>query len=126
MVMEESVHSEYRLSSLDHRYDERRTAAPWYRATAIVRTLDRAPQQEWPRCTLLDVPSTGRAPRRAATREITPLSVIRRIVAAIQLWRWRARSLRQLHELNDHLLKDIGLKREVLGYDFPKPFWYWD
>ena len=82
MVMEESVHGEYRLSSLDHRYDEHRTAARWYRATAIVCTLDRAPQQEWPRWALLDVPFTGRARRRAETREITPLKVIRRIVAA--------------------------------------------
>jgi uncharacterized protein YjiS (DUF1127 family) len=31
-----------------------------------------------------------------------------------------------LRELDDHMLKDIGLRREELGYEFPKPFWRWD
>jgi uncharacterized protein YjiS (DUF1127 family) len=31
-----------------------------------------------------------------------------------------------LRELSDHLLKDIGLKREVLVYEFPKPLGHWD
>jgi uncharacterized protein YjiS (DUF1127 family) len=63
-----------------------------------------------------------RAPRRAGTTHIAALRAIRRIVAAIQLWRKRAHSRRQLHELNDHLLKDIGLRRADVGYEFPKPF----
>jgi len=27
-----------------------------------------------------------------------------------------------VRELSDHLLKDIGLRREDVGYEFPKPF----
>jgi uncharacterized protein YjiS (DUF1127 family) len=119
VMMEESLHGEYRLSSLDHRHDERRRAGRWYGAT-VVRTIDGTVQQEWPLWPLLDVPLTGRAPRRADTSYIAALSIVWRIVAAIRLWRGRARSRRQLHELNDHLLKDIGLRREDLGYDLPQ------
>ena len=112
-MMEESLHGEYRLSSLDHRHDERRRAGRWYGAT-VVRTIDGTVQQEWPLWPLLDVPLTGRAPRRAETSYIAALSIVWRIVAAIRLWRGRARSRRQLHELNDHLLKDIGLSERTL------------
>jgi uncharacterized protein YjiS (DUF1127 family) len=119
VMMEESLHGEYRLSSLDHRHDERRRAGRWYGAT-VVRTIDGTVQQEWPLWPLLDVPLTGRAPRRADTSYIAALSIVWRIVAAIRLWRGRARSRRQLHELNDHLLKDIVLRREDLGYDLPQ------
>jgi uncharacterized protein YjiS (DUF1127 family) len=49
--------------------------------------------------------------------------VISRIVTAIRLWRVRARSRQQLRALSDHLLTDIGLRREGMGYEFPKPFW---
>jgi uncharacterized protein YjiS (DUF1127 family) len=49
--------------------------------------------------------------------------VISRIITPIRLWRVRARSRQQLRELSDHLLKDIGLRREDVGYEFPKPFW---
>jgi uncharacterized protein YjiS (DUF1127 family) len=68
---------------------------------------------------------TGAA-RRAETMPIGPLSAIRRIVAAIRLWRERARSRQQLHELSDRMLRDIGLRREDVGYQFPKPFWHRD
>src|SRR5260370_18016931 len=37
-VMEESVHGEYRLSLLDHRYNERNTALCWYGVTATLRS----------------------------------------------------------------------------------------
>ena len=66
----------------------------------------------------------ARVSRRADTRHIAVLTVIRRIVAAIRLWRGRARSQQQLRELSDHMLKDIGLRREDVGYEFPKPFWH--
>ena len=48
-----------------------------------------------------------------------PLTAIRRIVAAIRRWREHARSRQQLRALSDHLLKDIGLRREDVGYEFP-------
>ena len=49
---------------------------------------------------------------------------IRLIVAAIRRWRERAHSRQQLRELNDHMLRDIDLRREDLGYEFPMPFWH--
>jgi uncharacterized protein YjiS (DUF1127 family) len=69
---------------------------------------------------------TERVPRRAETRGVSPLSAIRRIVSAIRLWRARAHSRQELRELSDHQLSDIGLRREDVGYEFPKPFWYCD
>jgi uncharacterized protein YjiS (DUF1127 family) len=121
-MMEGSFRGEYRLSLLDHRPDERLRADRWYGATAIVRTLDGTAQQEWPLWPLLDVPLTGRVRRRAEMTEITPLGAIRRFVAAIRLWHRRARSRQELRGLSDHMLKDIGLRREDLGYEFAKPF----
>jgi uncharacterized protein YjiS (DUF1127 family) len=125
-MMEESFRGEYRLSLLDHRPDERCTAARRYGATATVRTLDWTAQQDWPLWALWDAPLTGRALRRAETTEITPLGAIRRLVTAIRTWQRRARSRQELRELSDHMLKDIGLGREELGYEFPKPLWRWD
>jgi uncharacterized protein YjiS (DUF1127 family) len=31
----------------------------------------------------------------------------------------------ELRELSEHLLKDIGLRREDVGYGFPKLFLFW-
>jgi uncharacterized protein YjiS (DUF1127 family) len=88
----------FRPSSLNARCDERRQALP-------------------------DVPPIIRSFRRAEIINIAPRTVIRRIVAAIGLWCARARSRQELRELSEHLLKDIGLRREHVGYQFPKPFW---
>jgi uncharacterized protein YjiS (DUF1127 family) len=127
-MMEESLHGEYHLSSLDQFYDEcrrqaRRPGTVW---AASVVTLDGAVPHRLPSRTSPDVPLTGRAPRRAETRHISPLTAIRRIATAFRLWRRRARSRQELRELSDHLLNDIGLRREEVGYAFPKPFWYCD
>jgi uncharacterized protein YjiS (DUF1127 family) len=50
------------------------------------------------------------------------LTAFRRIIAAIRLWRDRARSPQQLRELSDYMVDDIGLRREELGYEPAKPF----
>jgi uncharacterized protein YjiS (DUF1127 family) len=71
-------------------------------------------------CASSDVSLSGRARRRAET---WPLTAIRRIMAAIRLWRGRARSRQELRELGDHMLKDIGLRREEIGTEFRTPFW---
>jgi hypothetical protein len=117
-MMEESLHGEYRLSSLDHRHDERRRAGRWYGAT-VVRTIDGTVQQEWPLWPLLDVPLTGRAPRRAETSYIAALSIVWRIVAAIRLWRGRpfaaAIARAQRPPAQGH-----RPQREDLGYDLPQ------
>ena len=98
-MMEQSLNGMFRPSSLDARCDERRQASP-------------------------DLPPIRRSFRRAETTHIAPRTVIRRIVAAIGLWCARARSRQELRELSEHLLKDIGLRREDVGYEFPKPFWH--
>ena len=67
-----------------------------------------------------------RTPRCAKNRHIAPLAAIRLIVAAIRPRRERACSPQQLRELSDHMLRDIGLRREDVGYEFPKPFWHCD
>jgi uncharacterized protein YjiS (DUF1127 family) len=71
----------------------------------------------------LDVPITHTT-RRATNSHIAPLAAVRLIVAAIRRRRERARSRQQLRELSDHMLRDIGLRREDVGYEFPKPFWH--
>src|SRR5438128_9142163 len=78
--------------------------------------LPSSPLTAWRRSPLWaspDAPLTGRAPPRAETGHIALLTAFRRIVAAIRVRRGRARSRQQLRELDDHLLKDIGLKREA-------------
>jgi uncharacterized protein YjiS (DUF1127 family) len=90
-------------------YGERRISprGDRHRAAAIARAL----------------PFAGPVPRHPRMRPIASLTEIQRIVAAIWHWRSRARSRQQFRELSDHLLKDIGLRREDVVYEFPKPFW---
>jgi uncharacterized protein YjiS (DUF1127 family) len=86
VMMEESLHGEFRRWSLGHRL-----FAKWM-------------------------------PRRAGTRHLASLAAIDRIATAVRLWRARACSRQQMRELNDHLLKDIGLRREDIGFVALKPF----
>jgi uncharacterized protein YjiS (DUF1127 family) len=67
-----------------------------------------------------------RALDRATTDRIAPVAAIRRILAAIRLRRGRSRQ--QLRELDNHLLKDIGLGREAVDYTSPRPelHWQWE
>jgi uncharacterized protein YjiS (DUF1127 family) len=68
----------------------------------------------------------GWVSRRAGTGRLAPLTVIRRLVAAIRSRRARARERQELRALSDHLLKDIGLTREDVGYEFPEPVLHCD
>jgi uncharacterized protein YjiS (DUF1127 family) len=124
-MMNQDPHGECRMSLLDRRGDQRRTAARWCGATAIVRAVDRAAQQEWALRAFPPASLMRRVSRRGEGHA-TLLAVIRRITASSRLWRERARSRPQLRELNDHLLRDIGLRRDDVGYDFRKPFWCCD
>ena len=122
--MEEALHREYRPAWLGHRRNARRRTAllpgtVWISSAA---TFDRAAQHGSPLRASPDVPLAGPEPRRAETRHIALLTAIRRVVTAIRLWPERARSWQQLRELSDHMLKDIGLTREDVGYEFPQPF----
>jgi uncharacterized protein YjiS (DUF1127 family) len=67
-----------------------------------------------------------RMPPRTEARVVSPLPAIRRIVSAIRLWCAQARSRKELCELSDHQLSDIGLRRVDVGYGFPERFWYRD
>ena len=126
-MMEEALHREYRPAWLGHRRDARRRTAllpgtVWISSAA---TVDRGATGIAPRVSP-DVSVAGRRPGRAETRPIPLLTAIRRIVATIRLWQGRARSRQQLRELSDHMLKDIGLTREQVGYEFPQPFRHCD
>jgi uncharacterized protein YjiS (DUF1127 family) len=118
-MMQESLIGEFCRPSLDHRRYQRRipAALPGTVWAISVGTFASVLQHGLPSWVSPDVPLTRRVPRRAVAAR-------RRIVAAIRLWRWRARSRQQLRELSDHLLKDIGLYREELGYGYPKPLWH--
>ena len=123
-MIKENLYGEYRPSLLDRgRYGLRNSACT---AEAVwcppVRTFNPAAQHKSPVWAAPDVWLAGCAPRRGETRHIALPTTIRRIAAAIGLWHQRARSRQQLRELSDHLLKDIGLRREDVAYEFPKPF----
>jgi uncharacterized protein YjiS (DUF1127 family) len=124
-MMEESLRGEFRLSSPGHcQYKSRRAARPPKTVCAtLVHAFDPTLQHRSTRSASLDVPLTHTR-RRAKNRHIARLTAIRMIVAAIRRWRERARSRQQLRELSDHILRDIGLRREDLRYEFPKPLWH--
>jgi uncharacterized protein YjiS (DUF1127 family) len=128
-MMDEGVqYRNYRLSLLDRRGDDRRSQArvatmAWVSPPFAFDPVARRRSPLW---MPPDVRVTERAPREAKTRHIPILTVIRRIVATVWLWRRRARSRQQLRELSDHMLKDIGLTREKVGYEFPRPLCYRD
>jgi uncharacterized protein YjiS (DUF1127 family) len=128
-MMDESVrHRDHRSSSLDRRGDGRHRAArlsgtAW---ASSVLTSDCVAQHGSPVWMSPDMPPVGRERHRAETRHIALLMAIRRIVAALRRWREHARSQQQSRAFDDRLLRDIGLRREDLGYEFPKPFRHWD
>jgi uncharacterized protein YjiS (DUF1127 family) len=47
---------------------------------------------------------------------------LRRVMGLLRDWRECAHSGRRLYELNDHLLRDIGLTRDALLREAPRPF----
>ena len=67
-----------------------------------------------------------RVPDCAATDHFGPLAVVRRIFAVMRQRSARVRSRQQLKELDNHLLRDIGLGREAIDYTSPRPEMYWD
>jgi uncharacterized protein YjiS (DUF1127 family) len=69
-----------------------------------------------------EAPDVAR-PHRDETNEFAPLGLISRIVATIREWCRRVRSRHELRELNDHVLKDIGLTRDAVAHEVAKPFW---
>jgi len=108
-MIKQNLYGEFRLLSLDPRHREYRRVGRSSRATAVAFVS----------------PLTRGEPRRSEAGHF-PLAAIRRIAAALRLWRGRARSRQRLPALSDHLLKDIGLGREAIDYTSARPEMYWD
>ncbi len=51
------------------------------------------------------------------------LRVLKYVFVTTEEWQERAKQRRALRELNDHLLKDIGLSRADAEHEARKPFW---
>lgn len=51
------------------------------------------------------------------------LDLCRRARVVVAAWHSRARQRKSLAQLDDHLLADIGLTREVQVAESSKPFW---
>ena len=88
-------------------------------------TAQGSSQQHWHQPLL---PDEGRRPSAAiaaAVRSLGPrLAAIGRSVAALPAaWQRRARSRRELEELSESALHDIGLTRADVVRETSKPFW---
>ena len=53
-------------------------------------------------------------------------TLLRRVISFLRGWKERMRSrreIRNLCDLDDHILQDIGLTKTALRYETEKPFW---
>jgi uncharacterized protein YjiS (DUF1127 family) len=125
-MMKEDLREVLPLWSLDRRGDGPRGIAATREAVGISspRFVRPIPLGD-PLAGVHDVPPR-RVPDRATTYRTTPLAMIRWILAVMRLRRARVRSRQQLKDLNNHLLRDIGLGREAIDYTSPRPEMYWD
>jgi uncharacterized protein YjiS (DUF1127 family) len=62
-------------------------------------------------------------PARVATQTPGRDTTLRRLIRLLRRWRERAHSRRELGELDDHILQDIGLSRDTLLREPTRPFW---
>ena len=134
--MKENLHREHGQSSHRRRGDDGSSAPASLNAmSCCVNPADRPRAAVWILSARVDNPPAGQgsplptAPdvalqRRDETAVIAPLGRIGRSIATIRQWRRRVRSRQQLRELNDHILKDIGLSRDAVAYEVAKPFWH--
>lgn len=59
-----------------------------------------------------------------ANRPLTPFSTFAlRAVVLMVSWQERSRTRKTLHQLDDHLLKDIGLTPDQASREATRPFW---
>ena len=64
--------------------------------------------------------SLDRPPRNL---EDSVLAVIEVVLAFVRVWRERRRTRRQLAEMSDRELLDIGICRSEIAFEIGKPFW---
>ena len=121
-MMKEDLREVLPLWSLDRRGD-----GPC--RTAVTREAIGVPSSRFIRPVPLEDPlgmahdaPPRRVPDWAPTNHIAPLATIQRILAAMRLQCGRIRSRQQLKELDNHLLKDIGLRREAVDYTKPEMY----
>jgi uncharacterized protein YjiS (DUF1127 family) len=124
-MMKEDLREALPLWSLDRRGDGRRGAARTSETVGVLYAFGCTGPLGDPLEVVDDAPPR-RVPDRATTDRITPLAMIRRILAFMRLRRGRVRSRQELKELDNHLLRDIGLGREAIDYTSPRPEMYWD
>jgi uncharacterized protein YjiS (DUF1127 family) len=66
----------------------------------------------------------GVALATATERLLRRLSVVRqRVAATLSRWAARERSRRELEQMSEHMLRDIGLTRADVQREAAKPFW---
>jgi uncharacterized protein YjiS (DUF1127 family) len=63
----------------------------------------------------------GRSPQHNAVLAL--IDAANHVVATLREWRRRSRDRARLAELNDRMLKDIGLTRTDAEFLINKPFW---
>jgi uncharacterized protein YjiS (DUF1127 family) len=124
-MMKEDLREGLPLWSLDRRGDGRRGAATTSETVGVLYAFGCTGPLGDPLEVVYDAP-LRRVPDRATIDRITPLAMIRRILAFVRLRRGRVRSRQELKELDNHLLRDIGLGREAIDYTSPRPEMYWD
>ncbi|ABC32778.1 uncharacterized conserved small protein [Hahella chejuensis KCTC 2396] len=56
-------------------------------------------------------------------QQAEPLDFLTRLRSLTQQWRKQARTRRELANLNDHLLKDLGITEGDRRQEASKPFW---
>jgi len=67
--------------------------------------------------------AAGAAGDSGARRTAFAAPIITPLVDLFSTWFERVRERRQLHTLDDHILKDIGLTRADVEYEVQKHFW---
>jgi uncharacterized protein YjiS (DUF1127 family) len=125
-MMNEDLREALPLWSFDRRGDGPRGTAANREAVGVLYAFGCTRPLREPLEMTPEMAHVPRGPDRATTDRATPRTIIQRILTVMRLRRGRVRSRQQLKELNNHLLKDIGLGREAVNYTSPRPEMYWD
>jgi uncharacterized protein YjiS (DUF1127 family) len=64
-----------------------------------------------------------RSAPRVAARATGPTWRLARLIGRLRTWFKRMRERRDLADLSDTQLRDVGLSREVIKREVEKPFW---